>query len=174
MVQHGGSSAGLYLADPTFPIPSHSAVIILFKRCLNASTVVTSTLGVKILMVGHGWSSARSYLADPTSPIPSHCAVIILLKKCLSASIVMTSTLGVKGTFSSFVLSSYEPMHSTQSMRKFRSCSRWMYNVKVIINSFSSSTDYIRTQLNEVYQKMWAWFWVEVQCQSDFEFIKSL
>ena len=27
----GGSSAGLYLADPTSPIPSHCAVIILFK-----------------------------------------------------------------------------------------------------------------------------------------------
>ena len=27
----GGSSAGLYLADPTSPIPSHCAVIILFQ-----------------------------------------------------------------------------------------------------------------------------------------------
>ena len=27
MVGHGGSSAGLYLADPTSPIPSHCAVI---------------------------------------------------------------------------------------------------------------------------------------------------
>ena len=31
MVGHGGSSAGSYLADPTSPIPSHCAVIILFK-----------------------------------------------------------------------------------------------------------------------------------------------
>ena len=31
MAGHGGSSAGSYLADPTSPIPSHSAVIILFK-----------------------------------------------------------------------------------------------------------------------------------------------
>ena len=30
MVGHGGSSAGSYLADPTSPIPSHFAVIILF------------------------------------------------------------------------------------------------------------------------------------------------
>ena len=30
-VGHGGSSAGLYLADPTSPIPSHCAVIIVFK-----------------------------------------------------------------------------------------------------------------------------------------------
>ena len=36
MVRHGGSSAGSYLADPTSPIPSHCA-----------SIVVTSTLTVK-------------------------------------------------------------------------------------------------------------------------------
>ena len=36
MVGHGGSSAGSYLADPTSPIPSHCALI-----------VVTSTLRVK-------------------------------------------------------------------------------------------------------------------------------
>ena len=37
MVGHGGSSAGSYLADPTSPIPSHCA-----------SIVVTSTLRVKL------------------------------------------------------------------------------------------------------------------------------
>ena len=36
MVRHGGSSAGSYLADPTSPIPSHCA-----------SIVVTSTVRVK-------------------------------------------------------------------------------------------------------------------------------
>ena len=36
MVGQGGSSAGLYLADPTSPIPSHCA-----------SIVVTSTVRVK-------------------------------------------------------------------------------------------------------------------------------
>ena len=34
MVWHEGSSAGSYLADPTSPIPSHCAVIILFKSVL--------------------------------------------------------------------------------------------------------------------------------------------
>ena len=29
MVGHGGSSAGLYLADPTSPIPSHCASIVV-------------------------------------------------------------------------------------------------------------------------------------------------
>ena len=38
MVGHGGSSAGSYLADPTSPIPSHCA-----------SIVVTSALRVKNL-----------------------------------------------------------------------------------------------------------------------------
>ena len=37
MVEHGGSSAGSYLTDPTSPIPSHCA-----------SIVVTSTVRVKI------------------------------------------------------------------------------------------------------------------------------
>ena len=32
MVEHGGSSASSYIADPTSPISSHSAVIILFKK----------------------------------------------------------------------------------------------------------------------------------------------
>ena len=40
MVGHGGSRAGSYLADPTSPIPSHCA-----------SIVVTSTLRVKTLIV---------------------------------------------------------------------------------------------------------------------------
>ena len=29
MVRHGGSSAGSYLADPTSPIPSHCASIVM-------------------------------------------------------------------------------------------------------------------------------------------------
>ena len=31
MLGHGGSSAGSYLADRTYPIPSHCTVIILFQ-----------------------------------------------------------------------------------------------------------------------------------------------
>ena len=41
----GGSNAASYLADPTSPIPSHCAIIILFK---SASIVVTSTLRVNL------------------------------------------------------------------------------------------------------------------------------
>ena len=50
MVGYGGSSAGSYLADPTSPIPSHCAIIILFKKCPSASIVMTSTLRVKKLV----------------------------------------------------------------------------------------------------------------------------
>ena len=42
MVGHGGSSAGWYLADPTSPINSHCA-----------SIVVTSTLRVNVTFVSH-------------------------------------------------------------------------------------------------------------------------
>ena len=42
MVGHGGSSAGSYLADPTSPIPSHCA-----------SIAVTSTVGVKWVIIGY-------------------------------------------------------------------------------------------------------------------------
>ena len=42
MVGHGGSSAGSYLADPTSPIPSHCA-----------SIVVTSTVRVKQCVIAY-------------------------------------------------------------------------------------------------------------------------
>ena len=62
MVGHGGSSAGSYLADPTSPIPSHYAVIILFKSvpvhqlswlalyldlCMNQREQVCDQLGLQ-------------------------------------------------------------------------------------------------------------------------------
>ena len=46
MVGHGGSSAGSYLDDPTSPIPSHCAVIILFKQCPGALIIVTRTVRI--------------------------------------------------------------------------------------------------------------------------------
>ena len=49
MLGHGGSSAGSYLADPTSPIPSHCAVIILFQKPLLLCTIaVTGTVRVKV------------------------------------------------------------------------------------------------------------------------------
>ena len=54
MVGHGGSSAGSYLADPTSPIPSHCA-----------SIVVTNTLRVLIdSMFSRGWGINNRYLLD--------------------------------------------------------------------------------------------------------------
>ena len=49
MVGHGGSSAGSYLADPTSPITSHCAVILLFKSP-SASIAVTSTSRISTAM----------------------------------------------------------------------------------------------------------------------------
>ena len=49
MVGHGGSSAGSYLTDPTFPIPS-----------LCTSIVATSTLRVKILFIRLQMMSRRT------------------------------------------------------------------------------------------------------------------
>ena len=47
MVGHGGSSAGSYLADPTSPIPSQYAVIIIIK---NVPVYKLSWLILKELM----------------------------------------------------------------------------------------------------------------------------
>ena len=63
MVGHGRSSVGSYLADPTSPIPSHCAVIILFK-CPSALVVVTSTLrGKDFLLI------CQNKLQLPTMPL---------------------------------------------------------------------------------------------------------
>ena len=48
MVGHGGSSAGLYLADPTSPIPTHCA-----------SIVATSTLRVNIQLICFMYSECQ-------------------------------------------------------------------------------------------------------------------
>ena len=67
MLGHGGSSAGSYLADPTSPIPSHCAVIILFQ-CPSASIVATSTLRVNKEVFWQIQNSIdTSYKRDPPS-----------------------------------------------------------------------------------------------------------
>ena len=67
MVGHGGSSAGSYLADPTSPIPSHCA-----------SIVVTSTLRVSIALNNftsssqiQTWSRKASSCGFHLLPVPS-------------------------------------------------------------------------------------------------------
>ena len=59
MVRHGGSSAGSYLADPTSPIPSHCA-----------SIVVTSTLRVNIPRIERASDSSIAYLSSPSHTFP--------------------------------------------------------------------------------------------------------
>ena len=56
MVGHGGSSAGLYLADPTSPIPSHCA-----------SIVTTSTLRVNIM-----WCVSGEWCPELITRIHNH------------------------------------------------------------------------------------------------------
>ena len=51
MVRHGGSSASSYLADPTSPIPSHCAVIILFKSESLRVPVIPESLLVYLCLV---------------------------------------------------------------------------------------------------------------------------
>ena len=82
MVGHGGSSAGSYLADPTSPIPSHWA-----------SIVVTSTLRVNLTDVcilaqlfdsypsPHVVICARS-LVGPSNTIPHHLLATSHLSCC--------------------------------------------------------------------------------------------
>ena len=64
MVGHGGSSAGSYLADPTSPIPSHSALI-----------VVTSTLRVNFT---NQWNKPFTYLCNS----PNIGCLFSVLSRC--------------------------------------------------------------------------------------------
>ena len=53
MVGHGGSSAGSYLADPTSPIPSHCASIVVTSTLrVNRNLYMLATEGLK-QVVGH-------------------------------------------------------------------------------------------------------------------------
>ena len=57
MVGHGGSSAGSYLADPTSPIPSHCASIVV------TSTVRVNILCMRLSQCHHitCWGSCEGY-----------------------------------------------------------------------------------------------------------------
>ena len=63
MVGHGGSSAGSYLADPTSPIPSHCAVIILFK-CVAVHQL--SWLALEELILVRMWYGPCHYCLHDT------------------------------------------------------------------------------------------------------------
>ena len=63
MVGHGGSSAGSYLADPTSPIPSHCAVIILFK---SVAVHQLPWLALRVLKIGYGcFTASLLYVSLP-------------------------------------------------------------------------------------------------------------
>ena len=69
MLGHVGSSAGSYLADPTSPIPSHCAVIILVSKCHSASIAVTTTVRVN---QSTNWS-ARLWINQSINQWVSQC-----------------------------------------------------------------------------------------------------
>ena len=65
MVGHGGSSAGSYFADPTSPIPSHCAVIILFK---SVAVHQLSWLALKELKNNFKWAFCDAQVNKRLSP----------------------------------------------------------------------------------------------------------
>ena len=99
MVGHGGSSAGSYLADPTSPIPSHCASIVVTStlrvntiekqifycsidhiRYQNRNTVqyiTILTLTVLVITIDALWEGigdvgSGEVRAGTTSPMPDH------------------------------------------------------------------------------------------------------
>ena len=78
MVGHGRSSASSYLADPTSPIPSHCAAI-----------VVTSTLRVNILC----WQTTVNYLPHSRSVICCSHSAHKYQTRCIFDVYVLTLSL---------------------------------------------------------------------------------
>ena len=89
MVGHGGSSASSYLADPTFPIPSHCASIVvtstvrvngsvylaMFQTWLKIALIkiiLSPTNNIKANIVLLIWNSLHdlSLYVNPIPPIP--------------------------------------------------------------------------------------------------------
>ena len=59
MVGHGGSSAGSYLADPTSPIPSHCASVVVTSTVRVNSCCKAVTMMKIHLFVGHSLDSIK-------------------------------------------------------------------------------------------------------------------
>ena len=75
MVGHGESSAGSYLADPTSPIPSHCA-----------SVVMTSTLRVNILL---SQSMSVSVWNTSAAPMERVCLTMYSVTLLMTAEMVV-------------------------------------------------------------------------------------
>ena len=58
MVEHGGSSAGSYLTDPTSPIPSHCASIVA------TSTVSVTNVRRRDSILRHRYVHCRKSIGD--------------------------------------------------------------------------------------------------------------
>ena len=66
MVRHGGSSAGSYLADPTYPIPSHCASIVMTST-LRVNIPIYECMATGCSRLGRGISMVTSYSASHDS-----------------------------------------------------------------------------------------------------------
>ena len=87
MLGHGGSSAGLYLADPTSPIPSQCCNYPVSK-CPSASIVATSTLRVNLHRHGSVLTTAVFNLGQKFKCLPEDLSSILETGKCAFTSLL--------------------------------------------------------------------------------------
>ena len=82
MVRHGGSSAGSYLADPTSPIPSHCASIVVTSTLkVNSKQCLCNTIPTPFSITLAGILHAH-YLAADKILCCSHVIYIIGRMAC--------------------------------------------------------------------------------------------
>ena len=71
MIGHGGSSAGLYLADPTSPIPSHCASVVATStlRVNDLQCLLTNARVLPCTLTKH--NNTESSISFPSFPVVS-------------------------------------------------------------------------------------------------------
>ena len=81
MVRYGGSSAGSYLADPTSPIPSHCASIVV------TSTLRANKLKLYTTVASHQMIIVRLWL--PGTPVELEHFTVLKVISCHTPSEVI-------------------------------------------------------------------------------------
>ena len=121
MVGHGGSSAGLYLADPTSPIPSDCAPI-----------VATSTLRVKFVYNFHNMHKSsfhRVYYCIISNTKAWRYFVCLCSRVCILAQFTMFSLW-------TWVLSQEACIPKTKNMRIFLVCRYFKVYMRAVCTQF--------------------------------------
>ena len=79
MVGYGGSSASSYLADPTSPIPSHCASIVVTSTVRGKSDNILLSVqqGVGLGIRLHRWSGTNIWLTSKEQTL--ECVVVFVL-----------------------------------------------------------------------------------------------